>query len=73
MNKESRSGKDENLLATVETHACIHWKPVTYLVSSPRRRAKKRLAELKDGCGGVFLFRSLSEGVEHCRDTPVPA
>lgn len=67
MNKESRSGKDENLLATVETRACIHWKPVTYLVSS------MWLAELKDGCGGVFLFRSLSEVVEYCRDTPVPA
>lgn len=55
-------------------YGCAHPLEACHLFSLPFTAPRKeRLAELKDGCGGVFLFRSLSEGVGYCRDTPVPA
>lgn len=52
----------------------VHPLEVCHLFSLPLTvPCKERLAGLKDGCGGVFLFWNFSEGVGYCRDATVPA
>lgn len=52
---------------------CVHPLEACHLFSLSTAPCDERPAELKDGCRGVYLFWSLSEGVGCCRDTLVPA